>query len=70
MSLRVLDLRGAHLPFDQLPQDMLLQGVHHAGLAQARLSDEKDNLAHAFLRLLPAVFQQVDLVITAGQRRE
>ena len=65
-----LDDGRVHLPFDHLPQDVLLQGVHHAGLAQARLADEQDDLAHALLGLLPAVFEQVDLVIAAGQRRE
>ena len=58
------------LPFDHLPQDMLLQRVDQARLAQARLADEQDDLAHALLGLLPAVLEQADLVVAAGQRRE
>ena len=65
-----LDDGRVHFPFDHLPQDVLLQRVHDAGLAQARLADEQDDLAHALLGLLPAVFEQVDFVIAAGQRRE
>ena len=57
-------------PFDHLPQDVLLQRVHQPRLAQARLADEQDDLAHALLGLLPAVLQQADLVVAAGQRRE
>ena len=49
---------------------MLLQRVHQARLAQARLADEQDDLTHALLGLLPALLQQADLVVAAGQRRE
>ena len=53
-----------------LLQDMLLDRVHQPRLAQARLADEQHDLAHALLGLLPAVLQQADLVVAAGQRRE
>ena len=50
--------------------DMLLDRVHQPRLAQARLADEQHDLAHALLGLLPAVLEQADLVVAAGQRRE
>jgi hypothetical protein len=50
-----LDDRRVHLPFDHLPQDMLLQRVHQTRFAQARLADEQYNLAHAFVCLLPTI---------------
>src|ERR1700677_2766067 len=61
---RVLETRRAaplddgrvHLAFGQLPEDVLLQRVDQARLAQAWLADEENDLAHALLGLLPALF--------------
>ena len=75
---RVLEMRRAaplddgcvHFPFDHLSQDVLLHRVDQARLAQARLADQQDDLPHALLGLLPAIREQADLLIAAGQRRE
>ena len=75
---RVLEMRRAapfndrrvHFAFHHLSQDMLLQRVHQARLAQARLADQQDDLSHALLGLLPSVLQQADLLVAAGQRRK
>src|SRR5262249_12565630 len=37
-------------------------------LAQARLADEQDDLAHALPGLLPALLQQTDLMVAPDQR--
>lgn len=63
-----LDDRRIHVPFDRLPQDVFLQSVHDAGLADARLAHEQDDLAHALLGLIPSIFEQVYFVIAAGER--
>src|SRR5262249_9942435 len=59
-----------HLTFDHLSRDVLFERVHQSRLAQARLADDQDDLTHALLGLLPAVLQQADLVVAAGQRRQ
>ena len=65
-----LDDRRVRLSFDHPPQDVLLQRMHEARLAQARLADEQDDLAHALEGLLPALLQKADLVVAAGEWRE
>ena len=72
---RVLEVRRAaplddgrvHLSFHHLSQDVLLHRVNQARLAQARLADQQHDLPHAFAGLLPAIHQQADLLVTAGQ---
>ena len=60
---------GALRVVDLLPEHMLLQRVDQTRLAQSRFADQEHDLAHPFLGLLPAILEQADLVITAGQWR-
>ena len=48
---------------------MLSECLHKARLAQASLSDYKDDLAHPLLSLLPPIFQQTQFGIPARQWR-
>src|SRR5262249_18706004 len=50
--------------------DDLFQGVQEPRLAQSRLADEEHDLARALLSPFPAIFEQADLVIAPGQRRQ
>src|SRR5262249_29557695 len=50
--------------------NVLLHGVHEPRLAQSRLADDEHDLAHALQGLFPAIFEQADLVIAPGQRRQ
>ncbi len=63
-----LDDGRIHLSFDHLAQDMLLHRVYQARLTDARLAGEKNDLPNPLLGLLPAILEQADLVIAAGQR--
>jgi hypothetical protein len=75
---RILILRRA-TPFDDgrliqtvVPTllDILLQCVHEARLPQTCLADNQDHLAHTLFGLFPTILQQVDLIISASQRRQ
>ena len=46
------------------------RGLHEARLADARLAGEQHDLALAILGSLPAVGQEVDLLLAADNRRE
>ena len=48
----------------------LRQCLHEARLAQSRLSDHEDDLAHPLLSLLPPIFQQTQFGIPTRERRE
>src|SRR4051812_44578555 len=63
-----LDDRCVHCAFGYLAEDVLLERVDQPRLAQPRLPDEQNDLAHAFLSLLPAILQKVDFKIAARQR--
>ena len=62
-----LDHGCVYLTFDHLSQDVLLQRVDQARLAQSRLADEQHDLPHAFTRLIPATREQAHLLVAAGQ---
>src|SRR5262249_40104185 len=64
------DNRCVPLSLDHLPQDLLLQRIDQARLAQARLADEEHDLTHPLAGLLPAVLEKADLVVAAGERRQ
>src|SRR5262249_38743905 len=65
-----LDDRGSHLALDQLTEDVFLQRLDQPRLAQARLADHDDHLAHSLLRPLPVVLEKAYLVVATGQRRQ
>ena len=50
-------------------QHVFLDRLDEARFAQTRFANDEHNLAHALLRLLPAIRQQADFSIAPGQRR-
>ena len=51
-----------------LSEDALHHCVHQARFPQAGLADDRDCLTRALLGLFPAILQQVELMITRGER--